>query len=82
MQLCAELPPSSVIYLNPATFSSQLLVLCDILVMGLVPLLKREKLDVRLVMLETSHRRFCKHIQKEARGLLIPAGFSCRKFLT
>lgn len=68
MRLCAELPPSPVIYLKPATFSSQLLMLCDILVMALASLLKREKLDVRHVMLETSHGRFCKHIQKEVGG--------------
>lgn len=67
---------------NLDNFSSQLLRLCDILVMGLVPLLMRKKLDVRLVMLGTCHRRFCKCFEKEARGVLIPAGFSYRKFLT
>lgn len=38
------------------------------------------KLHVRLVV--TSHRKFFKCIQNKARGLLITAHFSCRKFLT
>lgn len=78
-RLCVELPSSLVIYL---TFSSQLLRFSDILVIGLVPLLKRKKLHVRLVIVDTPHRRFCKCIQKEAKGIVIPAGLSCRKFLT
>lgn len=65
---------------NPATFFSQLLKLYEILVMGLIPLLKRRKLGVRLVV--TSHGTFFKCIQNEARGVLIPAQFICRKFLT
>lgn len=44
--------------------------------MGLLAFTEEEKADVRLVVLGTSHRRFCKCIQKEARGVPILA--ECR----
>lgn len=79
-QLCTE-PPFPAIYLTQLLFLSALEALWHLSYGAGCLCWRGKKLDVRLVTLGTSHRTFCKCIQKEVRGLLIPAECSWWHFL-